>query len=493
MKQNLLFFLFFLLPFSLLAQDNPTLFKDFYKDIRGAKSFVFDDHINIMQVNTDNENFDIVAVNEQMQVLWKTSLEGFVLTTAKFKGKIIAVASTDHSKPTGSNNTYKGYLIDPANGKLLVEKVIYNSTDQYMEFPSFFTGGGAFFKFCVRKTGFERRLHVALPSFFALISMNKYEKEFNESSELSVISLNESLDPISSLKLPIANGTMINWCANKQADLFVAWLNGPAIEVYKFPDGSASPVKQLNADITFKVSNSVILQDYIKLLPSTTNNDILYYGLTYLNQDKNDELGIGKFDFASGKKTYTAEEFTKDHVKSLEKSFVPFNKKIDDADLSNRKDIQLMSVAEWNGTLVATLASRTGQSGQYGPQMDESSLLINGYDGNLNTKFQQILPSGYLGSPVYIPTGYYSNNNKLYVVSNKKSGMRTYDAIYGCLDLGSGKWDNMALLSKKKMDNIDHCMGDAILWFPNSYVAPYFSVRGIGGMKFDITLQQNNY
>jgi hypothetical protein len=493
MKKHLLPLLFLLLPFTLLAQDAPVLYKDFYEGVKGAKSFVWDDHVNIMQINTDNENFDVIAVNDQMEILWRTSFEGFAFTTTRFKNKIVAIASTEHSNVKGSNNTYKAYLIDPATGKLLVEKLVYNGTDDYMEYPSVFTGDGVYLKFCIRITGLERKLHIGLPGIFSLFSINKYSKEFNETRELDVISLNEKLEAATTVKLPVSNGTMVTWCANKQADLFIAWLNGPSIEVYKYPDGSKSPVKQMNADITFTINEHTIPQQHLQLLASPSNNNILYYGLTYRNPDNDAELGIGKFDFATGKKLFVSEAFNKPHVKELQKSFVPVNKKLDDADLGSRDDLHLRYLAETAGVLVATVTSQSQRAGSYGVWQVENSVLINGYDASLNTKFQQILPVSYVVPNRLLPIGYHAAKNKFYVVGNTKHGLNVLNGVYGCLDVTTGQWDKMEELSKKKISNPDWSYGEAILWFADSYVVPYFSPKGLMQSKFDITLQQNNY
>jgi len=486
MKKYLLPCLLLLFPFVILAQDAPALYKDFYNGIKGAHSFVWDDHINIMQVNTDNDKFDIVAVNDQMQILWKTSLEGFAFTTQKFRNKIVAVASTDHSTFKGNNNTYKAYMIDPATGKMLVEKVIYNGTDDYMEYPAVFTGEGAYFKFCIRKSGFKRTLHVAFLG-------NNYEKQLNETSEYDVLTMNEKLETLSTIKLPISNGTLITVCANKKADLFAAWLNGPSIEVYQYPDGSSNPVKQLNASIEFKPDNSIIPSEYVKLLASPSNNNILYYGITYSNQDKDVELGIGKFDFSNDKKLFVTEAFNKDHVKLLEKGFVPVNKKINDVSLGSRKGLQLRYMAEVNGGLITTVTSQSSSAGAYGSWMTENSVLINGYDENLNTRFQQILPTNYSMPNSTLPFGYHVAKNKFYVVSNNKTGVTTLTALYGCLDLSTGKWDKMEELSKKKIGNGEYSAGGAILWFSDNYIVPYFAPKGLSQGKVDVVLQQNSY
>lgn len=212
-----------------------------------------------------------------------------------------------------------------------------------------------------------------------------------------------------------------------------------------------------------------------------------------MNQDKDAELGIGKFDFSTGKKYFVAEAFDKAHVKMLQKSFVPLNKKIDDADLGPRSGLHLRYLTETNGVLIAALTSRYLTTGSYGIWNTENSVLINGYDENLNTKFQQILPIKYTVPNNFLPFGYHAAKNKLYVVGNTKSGLTTLNGVYGCLDINTGKWDKMYVLSKKKISNTDYADGDVILWFNDNYLVPYFEAKGLMKNKFNITLQQNSY
>ena len=179
-------------------------------------------------------------------------------------------------------------------------------------------------------------MHVALPGMFALFSMGKYAREFNETRELDVITLDDKLNP-ATVKLPIASGSLVNWCANKQGDLFIAWFNGPSIEVYKYPAGSSSPAKQLNADVSFVPNDRTDVSEEFLMQPSSVHPDVLYYGTSYATEGGNTELGVGKLDFAGGKKLFVTETFDRDHVKALEKSFVKINKKADDVDLGSRK------------------------------------------------------------------------------------------------------------------------------------------------------------
>lgn len=484
-----------LLPFALFAQQDPiALYPDFYDGIKSITSIVWDDHTNIATVNLDNENFELTAVNDQPQQLWRSSFVGYVLKTARFKDKIIAIAATEHSNFKGAGNTYVAYLVDAANGKQLATKEIYHGPDDYVEIPAVFTGGGNFVKLCVRQTAFARKMHVGLPGMFAMFSIGKYEKEFNETKELDEVTLTDKLEP-TTVKLPVANGSMVNWCANIKGDLFIAWFNGPTIKVYKYPDGSASPVRQINADISFVPNNRTMLSESFLLHASSANPDVLYYATSYNNPDNDAELGVGKMDFSTGKKAFVTEAFNRDHVKTLEKSFVTINKKADDVNLGARSDLHIRYLDEAGGTLITAVTSQHFQSSSIGAGVGclENSVLVNGYDENLATRFQQILPANYAYANRFLPIAYHATRDKFYCISNEKSGLNTETGIYGCLDLASGKWEKMQALSKKHIGNAEYVDGKAVLWFGNSFAVPYFALKGLSQGNADVTLQQNGY
>ncbi len=162
MLKNLLPYLLLFIPFLSFAQNGVGLIKDFSKDVKGfSRALQLSDKVNLVEVTTDNEHFDLIALDANMSVLWKTTLNGYSLSFGKFKDKILVIAATEYSSMNGSNNTYKGFLIDPITGKILLEKVVYNNSQGYVEKPYFFHGkDGAFFKLAVRQNNMKRKLHV---------------------------------------------------------------------------------------------------------------------------------------------------------------------------------------------------------------------------------------------------------------------------------------------------------------------------------------------
>jgi len=494
--KNLLICFLLLTPFVVLAQDeNPPLVKDFYKGVRSIpQSFELNDHVNVMQFNLDDHNFDVVAVDEQMQVLWKTNLQGYMITTRKFRDKILAVAATDFSNVKRNNNTFKAYIIDPATGKVLVEKVIFDGNPDYFTFPFVFTGDGNIFKFAVRQSAFTRRMHVAMPSLLALVSINSYEKEYNQTTDFDVIEFNDKLEPINKFKPVFNTGTFIGMDCNKAGDTFIAWYNEGSLDFVKYVEGQSTPSKPISASIALKKNATDSFGIDIVVQACVTNNNALYYALSFKNQDKENEMGVGKLDFSNGKEEYVNEVFSKDHVKEIKKSYVTVNKKLHSPNLGPVSAIDVKGFYQKNGNVMVALTSTAYSSAMNGGTwVDEYNVLINCYDADLKFKFQQLIPTSYAVPERHLPIGFHIANNKLYVLSNDKEGMTTLYGTFATIDLTTGACDKIYWLSKKKISNSDAAASSSVLWFPGSFVIPYLDLRGFSGRKYDITLQKNSY
>jgi hypothetical protein len=484
--------LFFILLFPILVfAQNDNVVKDFVEGATDLTSLQINDHLNVLQVTNDGNTFDLIGINDQMQVVWKTSLQGHPIKIAKFKNNIVAVASTDYSKMKLTNNTFNAFLVEPLSGKLLVQKQIYTGPDTYIEYPEVSTGDGDFLKFSVRQSAFERSIHFDIYGF----DIKKFIKEINKTTDLETFEFNSKLEQIGSFKPQIAGGTYIKTIWNKYGDMFVTWLNGPTIEVFQYENGKTAPSNQLNVDVAFKEDDRLIPGNSIKFTPDENNRTALYCGLVYYNEDKEGTLGIGKFDFASGKKLFINELLTKAHLKDLTKSFVTVNKKIDDPKLMPFA-IGVRYIKEINGKLITTLSSLDGQQSGInsgGAWMSETSTLINIYDTDLNLKFQNIMPGGYSYPNTMMQTSYKLIGNKLNVFCNYKSGTLTMNGLYGSLDVTTGGWDKITILSKKKLNNGAYANGSGLMWFGNSYIVPYCDPKTLKYYKFDISLQQNDY
>lgn len=478
-----------LFPILVFAQEDNVV-KDFAKRAVDLQSVQINEHLNVLQISYDNDSFELVGMNDQMQTIWRSTFKGHPYQSAKFKGNVVTIASTDYNSK-GANNTYNAFLIDVSNGKLIAQNQIFTNADTYQQFPEIGTGDGSFCKVVIRQTALERK-----GVYFYVFGYGKDMKELSTITDLQTFELNDKLEVVNSFKPEIDAGMYMSSAFNNKGDLFISWLNGPSINIYKYAKEKAIPSKKLSIDIPAETIELSKNDDHhiMALIPDDKDQNKAYYAIIYKNKDKNTELNIGKFDFSSGKEYFVTEDLTKKELKKLEKSFVKVNKKINDPELSSYQ-IELKYVNEINGKLIVALADFS-QISYNGTTMNmDYGILINGYDSDLNQKFQQIMPVKSSNPFIKLNSGYHITNDKLNIVSNYTSGMfNMHGQALGILDLNAGTWDKMDILSKKLINNSDFIDGNGVMWFGNSYIVPYCNPKSmVSYFRSEITLQQNQY
>jgi hypothetical protein len=442
-----------LFPILTFAQDDNVI-KDFAKRAVELQSVQINEHLNVLQITYDNDSFELVGMNDQMQTVWRSTFKGHPFKSAEFKGNVVTIASTEDDLK-GPNNTYVAFLVDYTTGKLIVQNQIFTNEDTYKEFPEMSTGDGGYCKIIIRQSLMERRRSYSLFGFSKKLQAQK--TIFN----LQAIELNDKLEIVYSFKPEIDPGLFLTSAFNNNGDIFISWLDGATINVYRYPTEKSASSKKLSIDIP-AVSIEIEQNDdhhIMALIPDEKDRNKIYYAVIYKNTNKNPELNVGKFDFINGKESSATEEFNKKEEKRLKKSYVGINKKIDDADFSSFQ-VELKYANEMNGKLVVALASHSEYTSTKGSVTIDYATLINGYDLELNQKFQQLMPIKSSNPFIKLYNGYYITNDKLNILSNYTSSMMNghYQAL-SVLDLNTGTWDKMDILSKKHINNGDFADG----------------------------------
>ncbi|MES2810092.1 MAG: hypothetical protein V4619_15780 [Bacteroidota bacterium] len=492
MKKALLYLILFLTPLFTLAQD-ALIYEDFAEKVRDISTIHYSDKLSIMMINIDNDNFDVLAINDEMGIVWKTSLTGYAMSISKFNGKILAIAATEHSAIKGPNNIYNGFLLNPQTGEKLIEKKLFEDSAEFQDYPQILISNETFWGIGVRQSNSKRKLHVGMPGLLALISIAKMQNDVIETQDLDVIQFNDKLDPTNNFKPVVPPKSMfLQMTANDKGDVFIAWLDDTWINVHRYEYGKKDPTGIVKADIALQ---QTLLKKgaNVALAPSSANRNLVYFGL-FASDDGKNTLFVGSLDVSTGKKNMVNEVFTRDHAKELEKAFIKPNKKINDADLGASGSLRLRYFKEVNGVLIAAMSARSYSSSNYGTYITERSVLINAYDAALGLKFQQFLPARYI-APKPLEYGIYARNNKLQITAvDASSGLTpNYMGLYGTLDLSTGQWDNIIRLSKKKIDGTAFPNGGETCWFDTTFALPYMKAKGLTGNKYDVLLQQNSY
>ncbi|HEY4195666.1 MAG TPA: hypothetical protein VGM63_09020 [Mucilaginibacter sp.] len=480
MKRKLLSFAFLLLPFFCFAQKSTPLIEEFGKKIKHmVGSFQLNDHVSVITLNLDDQNFELAAVDDKMKLLWRANYKGYALGCGKFKGHILAVASADFTIKNGVIAPYNGLLIDEQSGKLILQKQIFESKSETKEWPRlYFSPDGSDFKLVVRQTTTGKTIFQ-----FTMA-------ESTETKDLTVVRLNEKLEPTVS-KPTFSGDAFIEMTANANGDLFVITARkDKTVKISKYENGKTEPGAPLTLQIDLNdLDDLVNFKGVIR--PSAENANVLFYAIIAPNKNKDDQLTVSKLDFNNHTTQSVTEVLDRKHIKEIEKAYVPFDKKLDKPDISFRRGqhagLNVKHVEEYNGTLLVAWSYSgiiPGNMNSYTYQ--DNALVINGYSPDLKPKLQQVLPILFNGHPM--SSAFHAANNSLYVITS--TSVPKDFSVFGQLDINSGKWLKLEPLplDKKHFANKDVC------WFKESLVVPMMRPVGLlPPLKEDFDLQLDKY
>jgi len=475
MKKILFQYLLLLLPVFAVAQNDPPVYKDFITHARElVNSFKLNDHVWVIETRISKESSEITAVDDHMQVLWRTTIDGYSVGAGRFMGHILALSASDY---IGMKNRilgpYTAYLIDEKTGKQISKKVFFDRKSDKIEFPSvYFNEDGSNFTFVIRQSKQGTQ-------------MFGYATKLSTIEDLTVIKLDDKLNPtISNPKFP--DEEFVNMDCNYNGDIFLLThaKSEKNIKVTKY-ESQKFESKEL-ITLGMNVHDESDLNDrHGEIFASEEDRNIVYFAVIHRNPEKDDELSVSKINFGDHTAKSVNEPLTRSHIKEIEKAYVPFDKNQDKPDIGPR-GLREKYITESNGTLVVVISNQNADIGQYSSSgFVESSLIIKGYDANLASKFQQLMPSFYR-SNLYFPLVTHRYNNTLFMLAATGGGNKLVD-YYGQLDLVNGNWLKMTQLPKKGMKGVP---SPQVMWFADGFIIPY---QEFSTFRDDISLQLNSY
>jgi hypothetical protein len=210
MKKLALQLTFLLLPFFALAQGDAQVIKDFREKTKGIADVVkFNEHLYVMMINLEDQNFELVAMDDKMNDVWHATFKGSGIAVGKFKGSVLAITCADYSRSRGFTGPYSAYLIDEHSGELKSQKVVYQSNAGSAEVPeTFYNEDGSDFTLIIRETGITKS--------FSPFAQYKYKN----TKDFTVIKLNENLD-VSAYKPSVPLEGFAGATVNYKGDLCV--------------------------------------------------------------------------------------------------------------------------------------------------------------------------------------------------------------------------------------------------------------------------------
>lgn len=439
-----------------------------------------------MIIGAPKVDFAIVNLDQKLNQTWFTPLSGYPLTIGKFKNNILVVAASDRTFLKSFSGSYKAYLLEEKTGKVLSEKIIYEGNNEYVEDPDFFFAkDGSYFRMSVRLTKMKRRTNIFM--------IYKSDKNYNITQNFSIINYDSDLNQkqIVTPRMPAGD----SWTTSNSTDgsLFIATVDneGGKLNAATYIPNTADPLKVVSIPLDLRKGKQ------ISSILSTAGAKpfINYVAVVYENTDKDVTLLTSKIDFKDGTSKVTKEVFDSKHIKELQKSFVPVNKKFDDLQFTKIDFLGVKDIAEYGDKLLVAVSPSFLESSKYGTVTFDGSLLMNVYDQQLKGMYHQFIPRTYMsldgeGSKV----AYSLKDNTLRMVANMRSGgFSSVSSLYSEMDFSTGKMLKTNQVPDKDIKSGFYVNTGAVNWLDQSFILPYADKQRVFRTTVDVQMQLLNY
>ncbi|WP_316818071.1 hypothetical protein [Pedobacter nyackensis] len=455
-------------------------------DSRFGNTLSLSNNSMAMIIGAPKIDFAIVNLNDKLTQNWLTSLTGYPLTIGKFKNDILVIAASDRTFFKSFSGAYKAYLLEEKTGKLLSEKIIYEGNKDFIEEPDFFFAkDGSYFRMSVRLTSMKRKT--------TIFAVSKSDKLYRSTQNFSIINYDANLNQREIINPRMPEGE--HWTSSNGADgsLFIATVDNKAgkVSAATYIPSSADPLKIVTIPLDIRKGRGISSI----LSTSGAKPFINYLAVVYANTDKDVTLLTSKIDFKDGTSKVTKEIFDNKHIKSLQKSFIPVNKKFDDLQFTKIDFLAVKHIDEYADKLLVGVAPSFIQSSKYGTVTFDGSLLMKIYDQDLNGLYHQFIPRTYMslggeGSKI----AYSLKDNTLRMVANVRAGgMSSVSSLYGEMDFTTGKMLKTTKIPDKDIKGGFYVNTESVTWLDNSFILPYFDKQRIFRTTLDVQMQQLSY
>jgi len=445
-----------------------------------------------MIVNVPKADFAVVTIDDQMSQKWLTPLTGFPMAIGKFKNNILVIAASDRSFFKSFTNIFKAILLDEKTGKILSDKTIYQGSDDYVEAPDFFFAkDGSYFKMASRLTAMKRKVHIGLPLVGALSAL-KMEKDYKATVNYTMIDFNDRLEQIQKTTPVMPKGDSWNAYCGEDGSLMISAIDKVQgkCNLALYLTNNPEPLKIISIPVDFYKNGEVTSINFASSKTPLVN----YFAFVYKDASKEQSIFVSKIDFKGGTFAINKEVLSKEHIKELQKSFIPTNKKFDELQFDNISSMDIRHLEEYNDKLLLTLSPEYTIMYNSTAISYSGSILINVYNQNVNLLYHQFVPRDYRsitgeGSEV----AFNLKENNLRILANHKDGGNSVATIYSEMDLNTGKILKINLIPKDNIKGAYYASTNAISWFKDSFIVPYLAHQGMFSKQIDVQLLQLSY
>lgn len=439
-----------------------------------------------MVVNIPNADFAVLNINDKLIEQWVSPLKGYPLAIGKYKEDILVIAASDKSFFKTFGGSYKAYLLDKITGKILMEKVIYEGNNDFIEQPDFFFGSdGSYFRMSVRLTAMKRKVYI--------FGVSTSDKAYRETQGLKIINFDKQFNQIQKITPVFPDGEA--WTSSNGLDggVFIAAVSRSSgvINAATYTSSDAQPLKTISIPLDLKKGSTV------QSISSTAGAKpfINYLAVIYTDQNKETALLTIKINFASGTFESAKEAFDSQHVKMLNKSFQAVNNKFDNLQFSKIEFLAIKHIEEFGEHLLVSVSPVFTAGGYASSGRFDGSVLMNVYDPHLKQIYHQFIPRTYMS---FIGEGsnmaYSLSSNTLRIIANMKTGpLSSVSSLYAEMDFNTGQMLKMSEIPGNDIKSGFYVNTESVSWLSGSYILPYFDKQRVLRTTKDVQLQVLSY
>jgi len=445
-----------------------------------------------MIVNVPKADFAVVTIDDKMSQKWLTPLTGFPMAIGRFKNQVLVIAASDRSFFKSFTNIFKAYLLDEKTGKIISDKIIYQGSNDYVEAPDFFFAkDGSYFKMATRLTAMKRKVHIGLPIVGALSAL-KMEKDYKATINYTLIDFNDRLEQIQKITPVMPKGDSWNAYCGEDGSFMISTINQTEgrCNLALYLTNNPEPLKIISIPVDFYKNPEVASMSFASSKTPLVN----YFAFIYKNASKDQSILVSKIDFKEGTFAVNKEVLSKEHIKELQKSFVPMNKKFDELHFDNISAMNISHLEEYNDKLLLTVSPDYTVMYNSTAISYSGSVLMNVYNQNVNLLYHQFVPRDYRSSTGEgSEVAFNLKENNLIILANNKDGGNSVATIYSEMDLNTGKILKINLIPKDNIKGSYYASTNGISWFKDSFSIPYLERQGMFSKQIDVQLLQLSY
>ncbi len=425
----------------------------------------------IASVEMPGDENGIVRINDKGVVSWLSKIPGIILGVGKTGDKLMLIYAPKDS----DGQTVYGILMDPAQGKVLVDKLVYeNKEDRNNEIIVQTTPTGVFKDIMVRTTTEKRKKSVfGVGDFIA--------REHTEGCK--ILYLDESVSVVKTVPVKIyADDRFIATLVNESGSVFVCTTSNDLLLVQQYDDAGLK--NKLVTSFEFKagsVYSPVFMAD----------QDTLLAAISYTNKEKDRVMQVNQFDFVNKKVLTRTQLLDKAYAKSLSPIETAGIKSID-MNGGNIEALQPKKIVRLSGKWIVVseicIVDYARQSGQL---YTNGHLVVNFFDGMMNPLKELCFSKAFRSFVPYgISLGSFKGNDRLYLVTGSLNGLISYGNVFCSINTLSMSPEKFVAFKKSPMTSEIAIEPDATLWFGNSFLMSQMVTKNFFKVKSNKSVLQ---